>query len=170
MAFVTWGGNYCLAQETALLKFTKECGGKGTDDKGGAWTVTSDAKESTFQSDKGIHYGTNNVSVSNIKVSTSAYADAVITKIVVNASAANAGSPKVSCTVNGKAFGTAQSLTTANAAYTFEGKSSGEIVVSVSKKITKKALYIKSIEITYSTDNLETTTLTLTAPGSPISI
>ena len=170
MAFVTWGGNYCIAQETALLKFTKECGGKGTDDKGGAWTVTSDAKESTFQSDKGIHYGTNNVSVSNIKVSTSAYADAVITKIVVNASAANAGSPKVSCTVNGKAFGTAQSLTTANAAYTFEGKSSGEIVVSVSKKITKKALYIKSIEITYSTANLETTTLTLTAPGSPISI
>ena len=170
MAFVTWGGNYCLAQETALLKFTKECGGKGTDDKGGAWTVTSDAKESTFQSDKGIHYGTNNVSVSNIKVSTSAYADAVITKIVVNASAANAGSPKVSCTVNGKAFGTAQSLTTANAAYTFEGKSSGEIVVSVSKKITKKALYIKSIEITYSTANLETTTLTLTAPDSPISI
>lgn len=153
-----------------MLKFTKECGGKGTDDKGGAWTVTSDAKESTFQSDKGIHYGTNNVSVSNIKVSTSAYADAVITKIVVNASAANAGSPKVSCTVNGKAFGTAQSLTTANAAYTFEGKSSGEIVVSVSKKITKKALYIKSIEITYSTANLETTTLTLTAPDSPISI
>lgn len=170
MAFVTWGGNYCIAQETALLKFTKECGGKGTDDKGGAWTVTSDAKESTFQSDKGIHYGTNNVSVSNIKVSTSAYADAVITKIVVNASAANAGSPKVSCTVNGKVFGTAQSLTTNNAAYTFEGKSSGEIVVSVSKKITKKALYIKSIEITYSTANLETTTLTLTAPGSPISI
>lgn len=170
MAFVIWGGNYCIAQETALLKFTKECGGKGTDDKGGAWTVTSDAKESTFQSDKGIHYGTNNVSVSNIKVSTSAYADAVITKIVVNASAANAGSPKVSCTVNGKAFGTAQSLTTNNAAYTFEGKSSGEIVVSVSKKITKKALYIKSIEITYSTANLETTTLTLTAPGSPISI
>ena len=153
-----------------MLKFTKECGGKGTDDKGGAWTVTSDAKESTFQSDKGIHYGTNNVSVSNIKVSTSAYADAVITKIVVNASAANAGSPKVSCTVNGKAFGTVQSLTTNNAAYTFEGKSSGEIVVSVSKKITKKALYIKSIEITYSTANLETTTLTLTAPGSPISI
>lgn len=150
------------------MVFTKECGGKGADDKGGAWTVTSDAKESQYDKDRGIHYGTSNVSVSNIKVSTSAYADAVITKIVVNASAIKAGSPKVSCTVNGKAFGTAQSLTTNNAAYTFEGKSSGEIVVSVSKKITKKALYIKSIEITYS--NLETTTLTLTAPGSPISI
>lgn len=168
MAFVTWGGNYCIAQETALLKFTKACGGKGTDDKGGAWTVTSDAKEFQYDKDRGIHYGSNSVSVSYIKVSTSAYADAVITKIVVNASAIKAGSPKVSCTVNGKAFGTAQSLTTANAAYTFEGKSSGEIVVSVSKNSTKKALYIKSIEITYS--NLETTTLTLTAPGSPISI
>lgn len=168
MAFVTWGGNYCIAQETALLKFTKACGGKGTDNKGGAWTVTSDAKESQYDKDRGIHYGSNSVSVSYIKVSTSAYADAVITKIVVNASAIKAGSPKVSCTVNGKAFGTAQSLTTANAAYTFEGKSSGEIVVSVSKNSTKKALYIKSIEITYS--NLETTTLTLTAPDSPISI
>lgn len=152
------------------MNFTKECGGKGTDNKGGAWTVTSDAKESQYDKDRGIHYGSNSVSVSYIKVSTSAYADAVITKIVVNASAIKAGSPKVSCTVNGKAFGTAQSLTTANAAYTFEGKSSGEIVVSVSKNSTKKALYIKSIEITYSTANLETTTLTLTAPDSPISI
>lgn len=168
MAFVTWGGNYCIAQETALLKFTKACGGKGTDNKGGAWTVSSDAKESTYEGDKGIHYGTSKAKVSYINVSTNAYVDAVITKIVVNASAADAGTPKVSCTVNGKAFGTAQDLKTDNAAYTFVGKSSGEIVVSVSKKETKKALYIKSIEITYS--NLETTTLTLTAPGSPISI
>lgn len=168
MAFVTWGGNYCIAQETASLNFTEKCGGKGTDNKGGAWTVSSDAKESTYEGDKGIHYGTSKAKVSYINVSTNAYVDAVITKIVVNASAADAGTPKVSCTVNGKAFGTAQDLKTDNAAYTFVGKSSGEIVVSVSKKETKKALYIKSIEITYS--NLETTTLTLTAPGSPISI
>ena len=168
MAFVTWGGNYCIAQETASLNFTEKCGGKGTDNKGGAWTVSSDAKESTYEGDKGIHYGTSKAKVSYINVSTNAYVDAVITKIVVNASAADAGTPKVSCTVNGKAFGTAQDLKTDNAAYTFVGKSSGEIVVSVSKNSTKKALYIKSIEITYS--NLETTTLTLTAPGSPISI
>lgn len=150
------------------MNFTEKCGGKGTDNKGGAWTVSSDAKESTYEGDKGIHYGTSKAKVSYINVSTNAYVDAVITKIVVNASAADAGTPKVSCTVNGKAFGTAQDLKTDNAAYTFVGKSSGEIVVSVSKKETKKALYIKSIEITYS--NLETTTLTLTAPGSPISI
>lgn len=80
MAFVTWGGNYCIAQETALLKFTKACGGKGTDNKGGAWTVSSDAKESTYEGDKGIHYGTSKAKVSYINVSTNAYVDAVITK------------------------------------------------------------------------------------------
>lgn len=171
MAFVTWGGNYCIAQETALLKFTKECGGKGTDDKGGAWTVTSDAKESIFDKDKGIHYGTGSAAVSYIKVSTSAYAEAVITKIVVNASTASGVKAKVKCEVGGAAFGVEKELTTSNASYTFEGNASGNILVSVYKPTKEvKALYIKSIEITYSTANLETTTLTLTAPDSPISI
>lgn len=154
-----------------MLKFTKECGGKGTDDKGGAWTVTSDAKESTFQSDKGIHYGTGSAAVSYIKVSTSAYAEAVITKIVVNASTASGVKAKVKCEVGGAAFGVEKELTTSNASYTFEGNASGNILVSVYKPTKEvKALYIKSIELTYSTANLETTTLTLTAPDSPISI
>lgn len=171
MAFVTWGGNYCIAQETASLNFTKECGGKGTDDKGGAWTVTSDAKESIFDKDKGIHYGTGSAAVSYIKVSTSAYAEAVITKIVVNASTASGVKAKVKCEVGGAAFGVEKELTTSNASYTFEGNASGNILVSVYKPTKEvKALYIKSIEITYSTANLEATTLTLTAPDSPISI
>lgn len=169
MAFVTWGGNYCIAQETASLVFTKACGGKGTDNKGGAWTVTSDAKESQYDKDRGIHYGTKSAAVSYIKVSTSAYADAVITKIVVNASTAKDVKAKVKCEVGGAAFDVEKKLTPSNAPYTFEGNASGNILVSVYKDSKEKyALYIKSIEITYS--NLETTTLTLTAPGSPISI
>lgn len=171
MAFVTWGGNYCIAQETASLNFTKPCDGKGTDNKGGAWTVSSDAEESNFDNDKGIHYGTKSAAVSYIKVSTSAYADAVITKIVVNASTAKDVKAKVKCEVGGAAFGVEKKLTTSNASYTFEGNASGNILVSVYKPTKEvKALYIKSIEITYSTANLETTTLTLTAPDSPISI
>lgn len=171
MAFVTWGGNYCIAQETASLNFTEKCGGKGTDDKGGAWTVTSDAKESQYEEARGIHYGTKKDEVSYINLSTSAYADAVITKIVVNASTAKDVKAKVKCEVGGAAFGVEKKLTPSNAPYTFEGNASGNILVSVYKdsKATK-ALYIKSIEITYSTANLETTTLTLTAPDSPISI
>lgn len=170
MAFVTWGGNYCIAQETASLVFTKECGGKGTDDKGGAWTVTSDAKESQYEEARGIHYGTSKKGpVSFIKVSTSAYAEVVITKIVVKASTAKDVKAKVKCEVGGAAFGVEKELTPSNAPYTFEGNASGNILVSVYKPSKKNgALYIKSIEITYS--NLETTTLTLTAPGSPISI
>lgn len=169
MAFVTWGGNYCIAQETASLNFTQKCGGKGTDNKGGAWTVSSDADEFSFEKDRGIHYGSGKKPVSFIKVSTSAYADAVITKIVVNASTASGVKAKVKCEVGGAAFGVEKKLTSSNAPYTFEGNASGNILVSVYKDSKEKdALYIKSIEITYS--NLETTTLTLTAPGSPISI
>lgn len=169
MAFVTWGGNYCIAQETASLNFTQKCGGKGTDNKGGAWTVSSDADEFNFEKDRGIHYGSGKKPVSFIKVSTSAYADAVITKIVVNASTASGVKAKVKCEVGGAAFGVEKKLTSSNAPYTFEGNASGNILVSVYKDSKEKdALYIKSIEITYS--NLETTTLTLTAPGSPISI
>lgn len=155
-----------------MLNFTDECGGKGTDDKGGAWTVTSDAAaESNFDKVKGIHYGTKSDAVSYIKVSTSAYAEAVITKIVVNASTASGVKAKVKCEVGGAAFGVEKELTTSNASYTFEGNASGNILVSVYKPTKEvKALYIKSIEITYSTANLETTTLTLTAPDSPISI
>lgn len=172
MLMLIGGGNYCLAQETASLNFTEACGGKGTDNKGGAWTVSSDAAaESNFDKVKGIHYGTKSDAVSYIKVSTSAYAEAVITKIVVNASTASGVKAKVKCEVGGAAFGVEKELTTSNASYTFEGNASGNILVSVYKPTKEvKALYIKSIEITYSTANLETTTLTLTAPDSPISI
>lgn len=152
------------------MNFTKACGGKGTDDKGGAWTVTSDAKEFQYDKDRGIHYGTSKKDpVSFIKVSTSAYAEAVITKIVVKASTASGVEAKVKCEVGGAAFGVDQKIVSTKGAYTFEGNASGNILVSVYKPSKKNgALYIKSIEITYS--NLETTTLTLTAPGSPISI
>lgn len=151
------------------MNFTQKCGGKGTDNKGGAWTVSSDADEFNFEKDRGIHYGSGKKPVSFVKVSTSAYADAVITKIVVNASTASGVKAKVKCEVGGAAFGVEKKLTPSNAPYTFEGNASGNILVSVYKDSKEKdALYIKSIEITYS--NLETTTLTLTAPGSPISI
>lgn len=173
MLMLIGGGNYCLAQETALLKFTKACGGKGTDNKGGAWTVASDAtevKDGTFDT-RGIHYGTSKKPVSYIKVSTKAYSDKPITKIVVHAATASRVDASVKCEVGGAAFGVAQKLTSTDNAYTFEDNASGDILVSVYKPESKKgALYILSIEITYSTANLETTTLTLTAPDSPISI
>lgn len=172
MAFVTWGGNYCIAQETASLAFTKAPeNGKATDTKNMTWSVSSDGAFFGCEKVKGLHYGSGKKTVSFIKVSTSAYAEAVITKIVVNASTANGVEAKVKCEVGGAAFGVEKKLTSSNAPYTFEGSASGNILVSVYKASKETgALYIKSIEITYSTANLETTTLTLTAPNSPISI
>lgn len=146
-----WGG---YAQETATLTFTKECNGKGTDNKKGEWTITSDAEESQFGKDQekkdlGIHYGTNKVAVSYLKATSSSYSDKKITKIVVNSSAANSGSPKISCTVGGKAFGETYNLTATNTPYTFSGEATGEIVVNISKNKTKKALYLLSIAVTF---------------------
>ena len=103
--------------------------------------------------------------VSYITATTKAYSTKTITKIVVNASAANAGSPKVSCTVGGASFGTEQALTNTNTPYTFEGTATGDIVVKVSKNKSKKALYLKSIEVTYKESDGKTQT-TLSFPTS----
>lgn len=145
-------------QETATLTFTKACNGKGIDDKKGEWTITSDAKESTFDTDKGIHYGTTKATVSYLKATSSSYSDKKITKIVVNSSAADSGSPKISCTVGGKAFGETQNLTTTNAVYSFSGEATREIVVNISKNKTKKALYLLSIAVTFEDAAATTTT------------
>lgn len=152
------------AQETATLTFTKECNGKGIDDKKGEWTITSDAKESTFDTDKGIHYGTTKATVSYLKATSSSYSDKKITKIVVNSSAADSGFPKISCTVGGKAFGETQNLTTTNAVYSFSGEATGEIVVNISKNKTKKALYLLSIAVTF--EDAATTPTTTTTFGA----
>lgn len=148
--------------ETATLRFTKACRGSGTDSQNNTWTITSDSKESVFDKEKGIHYGTSSATVSFIKATTSSFVGTMITKIVVNASAAGAagaGSPKVSCKVGGEAFGGEQSLGPANAAYTFTGMAKGDIEVVVSKKSTKKALYLLSVEVTYVKSSKEFTTL-----------
>lgn len=146
------------AQETATLTFTKACNGKGIDNKKCEWTITSDAKESTFDTDKGIHYGTTKATVSYLKATSSSYSDKKITKIVVNSSAANSGSPKISCTVGGKAFGETQNLTTANAPYSFSGEATGEIVVNISKNKSTKALYLLSVAVTFEDAAATTTT------------
>lgn len=153
------------AQETATLTFTKACNGKGIDNKKGEWTITSDATESQFDTSKGIHYGTKSATVSYIKATSSSYSDKKITKIVVNSSAANSGSPKISCTVGGKAFGETHNLTTTNTPYTFIGEATGEIVVNISKNKSTKALYLLSVAVTFE-DAATTPTTTTTFGGN----
>ena len=54
-------------------------------------------------------------------------------------------------TVGGSAFGTEKNLTSTATSYTLTGSASGEIVVSLTQGSANKALYVKSITVTYST-------------------
>ena len=138
-------------EKTSTLTFTAACGGSGTANDGVEWTVTSDASESQFDNTRGIHYGTSKASVSYLQLSTFGITG-TITKIVVNASGASETKAKLNVTVGGKAFGSEVSLTQTATNYTFEGSASGQIVVRLSQTDAKKALYVKSIAVTYSTE------------------
>ncbi|MBR6306856.1 MAG: chitobiase/beta-hexosaminidase C-terminal domain-containing protein [Bacteroidales bacterium] len=139
-----------ITKYTSTLTFTAKCNGSGTADDGAVWTVASDGAESTYDSTKGIHYGTNSAQVKYITLTTDDI-PGTITRVVVNASTASGVSATASVTVGGSAFGgDAQSLSSTAADYTFDGSASGEIVVTVTKpsKATK-AIYVKSVTVTY---------------------
>lgn len=154
--------------KVSTLTFTAACGGSGTADDGVSWTVSSDGSESTFDSSKGIHYGTGSAAVQYITLSTSDISG-TITKVVVNASTASGVSATVSVTVGGSAFGgAAQSLSATATDYTFDGSASGEIVVTITKPSSaSKALYCKSVAVTYSTSGGSTKTLESIAVQTP---
>ncbi len=138
-------------EKTSTLTFTSACGGSGTADDGTEWMVESDASESTYDGTKGIHYGTSKVAVSYLQLSTSGI-NGTITSIAVNASGASGTTAKLNVTVGDDVFGLEQSLSSEAKKYTLSGSASGKIVVRLSQTSAKKALYVKSIAVTYSTE------------------
>ena len=134
--------------DTATLTFTAKCGGSGTDDQGNTWNVTSDAAESAYDGTKGIHYGTGSAAVSYLQLVTTTV-EGTITQIKVNASGASSTTAKLNVSVGGNAFGTEQSLTSSATNYTLTGSASGAISIRITQNSAKKALYCKSIEVTY---------------------
>ena len=154
------------------LTFTEECNGSGTADDGAEWTVASDGSESTFDNDRGIHYGTGKVEVQYIELSTSDI-NGTIKKIVVNASAASDVTATAGVNVGGSAFGgDPQALSTTATDYTFTGSAEGEIIVTVTKPSSAvKAIYVKSVKVYYepSTDpsiTVDNATVDVTAAGA----
>ena len=140
---VTYG-----SRQLSTLIFTEACGGSGTADDNTLWIVSSDANESTYESDRGIHYGTGSSAVSYLTLTTSGISG-IIKEIVVNTSGASGTSAIVSVTIAGNSFGDTQSITSSATNYTFCGSASGTIVVRVSQNSARKALYVKSITVTY---------------------
>ncbi len=155
---------------TSTLTFTAKCNGSGTANDGASWTVTSDGgTEQQFESDRGIHYGANKTSVQYIKLLTSDISG-TITKVVVNASAASGVTATVAVKVGTTDFNvensdnTTASLTTTATNYTFTGSASGDILVTITKPSkANKALYCKSVAVTYTSTPA---TITLSEAGA----
>ncbi|MBQ9602324.1 MAG: Ig-like domain-containing protein [Paludibacteraceae bacterium] len=151
------------ASPKSSLIFEAACGGSGTADDGAVWTVTSDGAESNFDATFGIHYGTNSANVTYLQLATSDISGE-ITKVVVNARDAQAKAT-ISVTVGGTAFTCASATATNTSAdYVFTGTGSGEIVVRVDRGSSmSKAIYVKSVVVTYVSDGKEAAGLTFDA-------
>lgn len=169
------GGNVWADTSTSTLMFEGKCNGSGTADDGVvAWTVTSDGSESNFDNSKGIHYGTSSGKVQYIKLSTSDI-QGTITQVIVNASTASGVTATVGVTVGGETFGEeAKTLSATATNYGFNGSAEGEIVVTVTKpESAAKALYVKSVAVTYTTGGGDTPALKendLALTGAPIAL
>lgn len=101
------------------------------------------------QNGKGLQVGSSKKSCKGFILATTGI-EGTITTVKVNASTANQAVATLEVTVGGKSLGV-KDLTNASTDYTFESNGSGEIAIKYSQPETKKALYIKSIEITYTT-------------------
>ena len=163
------GGGYALAEEAANKtysltftdsnKFTANALTKTFDEVD--WTIAVDNTSafSSFDSNKGMHIGTGKQAISSVELSTSGI-KGTVTSIIVNASGASGTSATVSVTVGGNAFGETKSLTNSSADYSFTGSAQGDILIKLYQESAKKAIYIKSITVTYAAETGKTATTT----------
>lgn len=113
--------------------------------------------DSNSSSAKGVQIGSSKQPATEISLSTSEI-PGTITSIVVNTSGASSIQATVNVSVGGTGFSPSSvSLTSTATDYTFEGSAEGEVVLSWANT-SSKAIYIKSISITYTTSSSVTPT------------
>lgn len=99
--------------------------------------------------------------------------NAVITKIVINAAQSGklgTDNKTISIKVGGKSFGSNITLSTKNSTdYSFEGESSGNIVITLGSSTNNASIYIKTVSFTYHLGSSKKAT-TLTFPKSIFNI
>ena len=127
-------------------------------------TYTGDLYLGNVDANKGKQFGSGSRPFSALSLSTTGITG-TITSITVNASTASSATANLSVTVGGTSF-INSSLTSTATNYTGTGTASGEVVISMTQT-TSKALYIKSISITYTPGAVTPTCATPTfSPGS----
>lgn len=119
-----------------------------------SWTTSGVIPYLGTNATKGMQFGSSNKDnpLTKFKLTTSGI-QGVITKVVVSASTALSGNTSYAVSVGGVSFGT-EKLTNATGVkdYTFSGSNSGDVVIAI-ESFVKKATYIKSIEITYTSSS-----------------
>lgn len=119
-----------------------------------SWTIT--APSGTYfgyegsGSARGAQFGSKSAPVQSLVMSTNEVANCLISSVVINAAQAKDGDSRLSVFIGNTQIGATESLTQASANYTFTNSANltGELRISISN--TKKAVYIKSINITQS--------------------
>ncbi len=101
-----------------------------------------------YDATKGQQFGSGNKPFSAFTLSTSDISG-TITEIKINTSGANSIAGTLIVTVGGNTFGDSYTLTNAATEVTFSGSASGDISFNY-EQTSSKAIYIKSITITYS--------------------
>lgn len=116
------------------------------------WTLSSSAAIKNFGYDatKGVQIGSSSNPSKDFTFSTTGITGK-ITSITVKASTAKSATATLTVKVNGTQYGETKSLTTTATDYTFTGAETGTIEISYSQPTTTKALYIKTITVTYET-------------------
>ena len=116
-----------------------------------------------YDGTKGQQFGSGTKPYSALSLTTSGISG-TITSVVVNTSGASSISGTVAVSVGGNGFEcnskTTASLTSSATSYTFTGSASGDIVISWAQS-SSKAIYVKSITVTYSTGGGSEPSITL---------
>lgn len=113
-----------------------------------------------WDSTRGLQIGSSNNPASTISLSTSAISG-TITSVKVTTCGASGTSANVSVSVGGKQIGATTSLTTTATETNFTATETVSGAVLIKWNISAKAVYIKKIEITYSTTPVLIPTLSL---------
>ena len=139
------------AEEYSYTFTAKQFSANGTKTLGEVdWTLEGNGNYWGYDGTKGQQFGSGNAPYKSLTLSTSDI-KGTISKIVLNTSGASSISGSVQVTVGGKNFGNKITLTKTATNYTLEGSASGNVVISYTQT-SSKAIYIKSITITYTED------------------
>lgn len=144
------GKSTCFADTYSYTFTSAQFDSNETVDLGGvSWTLSGKGGDywACTNETKGHQFGSGSYPYTSMSLSTSDI-KGTITQIIINTSGASDTNAKLQVKVGGNAFGSQVSLTSEAKTYTFEGSASGTISFNYSQT-SKKAIYIKSITVTY---------------------